>query len=505
MTDLYFSGMEMGWDELVKICESGVEPKPRCIMMSYLYIRKSPEQRAEQLKTFRKKYGGKVMVDSGAYSFLNNYYLAKGMNVKGVSRSESSDAKALLGKEDEYIHRYMDWLEANRDSYDYAVELDIRVIVGKEQLTKWREEFLARKIPIVVVTHTSAGDDINMVKDWAAKGVQYFGIGELVKDRANELAFLRNVADLGLKMHVFQFTPLDLFKYKQWITSVDSTTWLFAEKSGDLMILRGKQPEMYNIRDEPLRAKQCLDSPVIRLFGKEQATEEVMVKHKYYWLNFWNLIEMQKWADLNNEVKGYETAIAQLNESGGVPSWMLEKDRMGRSKAIYAKSRFNAVKHATYARAVHKNAMECNKCVIKDSCMMFQPNELCYFIPFWRKAGGATRDKEQIVRMLQDNVADLYVRLQRGLLVEEVSGGVTDRAVTGLQDQLNKSLELLHRVQSGSTGGMQIAIAAGKDGAMVAMKTGLDQALTEMRAEYGDALMKRIEKRTEEQKEEVQA
>jgi hypothetical protein len=494
---LYFSGFESSWPDLVKLEESTLEHKPKAVMMSYMHMQ-GKSTAWQQLKEFRSKYGGKVMIDSGAFSFLNNDVAEQGKaNASSRDIRTSEGAREWTGKEDEYVHNYMKWAEENRDAYDWLVELDIQKLVGQEKVDAWREEWLAKGLPIVFVMHSNAGDTIETARKWKEKGCKYFGLGSgWTKDNAGDRLFLQQLSECGF-VHMFAFTPADLFSYGKWITSVDSTSWLQAGKQASLFIAKGKKLSGHeDLRHKPIILHQIMKEPVMQLFTQEER-ERAVKEHRYRILNFYNLIELQKWVDNNNEEPGYKTAVDLANAGGTpLPMWAGDTDRLGRSKVIYAKSRFNALKSGMYARELQKSALECNNCIVNDKCPVFEKDALCFFIPTWRKMGGSTRNQEQITRKMEDLIADKFVRYQRASYMEARLGGATDSAVSQFENDLLKAMELLYRVKYGMPGaGMKVALNMTKDGVQVGMALNTEQILADVQAEYGDRLVEKIRKR----------
>lgn len=180
-----------------------------------------------------------------------------------------------------------------------------------------------------------------------------------------------------------------------------------------------------------------------------------------------------------------------------LPAWVNDTDKFGRSKAIYLKSRFNNMKSGVYAREVQKYALVCDNCVVKDTCPVFEPGSLCFFTKEWKKLGAKTRNKEQIERVVENIVADKLGRLERGKYFEAQAGGMLDRTVSALEMDAVKSLELLHRMKYGTSGGVAMAVNVGRDGIQVGVAMSADKLLESVRDEYGDKLTARIQARME--------
>jgi hypothetical protein len=216
------------------------------------------------------------------------------------------------------------------------------------------------------------------------------------------------------------------------------------------------------------------------------------------------LIELQKWVDANNAEPGYKQVQA-LAADGKTPTpeWVGDKDRFGRAKEIYLKSRFNALKSGMYAKTLQQNALECNQCIVGSGngatpvCPAYEAGAVCAFIPIWRKTGAKTRNQDQIIRKLEEIIAEKYVRYQRASLMESMAGGATDAAVSMFENDLAKLLELLHRVKYGAPGGMKVALAMGKEGMIAGISMNADAVLEDVRKEYGDSLADKIKRRYE--------
>lgn len=336
----YFSGLETQPEVTDKFLTAG-KLKLKGAMMSYLTFR-GGQRHTDWLVKWKKDFGVKVMVDSGAHAFV----YAENVEAKAMSsvvagwHPVNSEVEVLLKDPDKYIHEYMDWLEAHRDAYDYAVELDIQKIVGQEKVDVWREEFIARKIPLVIVLHVRAGDNIETVRKWKGKGVDYFGYGEFSGENVQDMRLLREISAEGVKVHVFAFSPHDLGKYLEWMDSTDSSSWLSAGKLGQLVVAKGRSYETPGVKDSPILVMKAV-SVLSEVLDKAEVEASIKAK-KYAPLNFFNMMEMQKWIDTIAHKPAYARQLATAAKGETVlPDWVNEKDKMGRPKSIYLQSRFN--------------------------------------------------------------------------------------------------------------------------------------------------------------------
>lgn len=489
----YFSGLETGPETTDKFLAAG-KTKLKGAMMSFLTFRGN-KRHTEWLVKWRKEYGVKVMVDSGAHAFL----YAENVKSKAISNVAegwhpvNSEVEGLLKDPDKYIHEYMDWLEANRDAYDYAVELDIQKMVGQEKVDAWREEFLARKIPVVIVLHPRAGDTVEVVRTWKAKGVTYFGRGEFTAGNVADMAQLREMAAEGVKIHMFAFSPTDLGKYLEWIDSSDSSSWLAAGKLGQVFPAKGRTYEIEGVKDNPILVHKIVNELSDVLDKAEM--EESIKANKYAPLNWWNQIQMQKWIDTIAHKPAYTRQLATAAAGETVlPDWVTEKDKLGRPKSIYLQSRFNNYRSGVYARKIQENALMCNNCVVKDVCPAFQADAICYFTGEWKKLGAKTRNKDAIIGQLASLIGEKRARLERAKYFESILGGQQDKNVDKLENDLIKTLDVLDRVLYGNQPGVKLNVL-NAPGSTVQIGVNLEQALEGLRSEYGDALTDKIKRR----------
>ena len=336
----YFSGLETGIETTEEFLKAGMGIKGG--MMSFLTFRGS-DKNTQWLKRFRAEYKGKVMIDSGAHAFIYAENIEAG-TVKGGWHPVNKDIDSVLQNIEEYMNSYFDWLENNRDAYDYAVEMDIQKIVGQEKVDAWREEFIKRKIPVVIVLHPRAGDTIDVVKKWKEKGVTYFGRGEFDKENIQDVKMLRDMKDEGVDIHIFAFSPTDLGKFTSLITSSDSSSWLSAGKLGTLIVAKGRQYENIDLKQNPIMVKKAINSEITKVIPKEEIEKQVK-KHKYLYLNWYNMLQLQKWVDTISKQPQYMKQIESAENGETVlPAWVNEFDKFGRPKSIYLKSRFNNYK-----------------------------------------------------------------------------------------------------------------------------------------------------------------
>ena len=497
MTDVVFSGIEGSLDEIETMLKHGY--KVDNFMTAFSSFRKSSSF-IDKLKELKQTYGFKLFVDSGAHAFVFAQNV-KDKKTHGGWHDEAQIVKEFKGHEDDYFQEYLQWLKDNRDVYDYAVELDLQGIVGQEKVEEWRQQLLDSQIPIIFVLHAPAGDNIATIRSWHERGVEYIGMGEIVNDLNKFVMYGREAAKLGMKLHAFGFTPKDLFKYKAFLTTADSSSWLSGSKLAKAVELRGKSLVDINLNDDKIKKASLLNNEFFTIYDIDEVRKKTAGK-QYWFFNFWNLFQMQKWTDVNNGKKGYVEQLKVAEETGQpLPAWANAFDKAGRPKTQYLRSRFNGYKSGAFARQVQKFAMYCNNCPVGGAsgdaplCPMYEAGSVCYFLPMWNKLGMKTRNKKEVDITLQNLVADAYARYQFARMTEQMTG-VVDKNVTSLYESLVKSLDLYNRVRFGVANTNTINMLNVGDN-KVSVRIGSEEALNKVRDLYGEEMTNRIKKRIE--------
>lgn len=203
-------------------------------------------------------YMGDFLLDSGAYTFMQN----------GKSHVEWN----------EYVEQYAAFV--NKNKVEKYFELDIDSVVGYDRAKEYRRklERLTGRQPIPV-WHTSRGKD-EFTK--CAKEYPYVAIGGLVGTGKSEYArkywkyfpwFIRTAHENGAKIHALGFTSLQGIKQFHF-DSVDSTAWTTGNRFGYVYKFTGNSIEK-------------TDAPAgCRVKPKEAAIN-----------NFREWVKFQKWAD----------------------------------------------------------------------------------------------------------------------------------------------------------------------------------------------------------------
>lgn len=165
-----------------------------------------------------------LLLDSGAFTFMQN--------------------KKIKPDWDEYIQRYAEFIVKN--DIKLFFELDIDSVVGLKEVERLRDKLETltnrRCIP---VWHKSRGKEywLKMATDYDYIAIGGIVSGEITKDEYKYFPALIQLAkERGARVHGLGFTNLTgLTRYKFY--SVDSTAWIYGNRSGFLQWFNGKTLE----------------------------------------------------------------------------------------------------------------------------------------------------------------------------------------------------------------------------------------------------------------------
>jgi hypothetical protein len=174
------------------------------LLESFVYIK--PFQLAY------KKYVKNFMLDSGAFTFINN---TKNTSLKSIEI---------------FVGKYIDFI--NKNDIDLFFEMDIDNVIGLSEVEKLREkienETGKKSIPVF---HPERGKQyyLDLVKKY-----NYVSLGGSVTKKWNKKMyeksypwFIKEAKKQNCKIHGLGFTALTKLKLPQYqFTSVDSSTWV---------------------------------------------------------------------------------------------------------------------------------------------------------------------------------------------------------------------------------------------------------------------------------------
>jgi hypothetical protein len=244
---------------------------------SFYYLDKQPET----VEAIRRD-GVRIFCDSGAYS--------------AKTQHEKIDLTAYC----RFIHEHEDIIE-QVDGRPLVAVLDV---IGDARATRHNHvEMQKQGVKPIPVFHF--GSDVSFLQEYVAN-FDYVGLGGLVRkspsrqkewlDRMLNDFLLDGAGRLRCRVHAFGMTSLELLKrYRNLLTSVDSTTWRLWAGNGMLLMPRGQ----VSISNDSADVGQHFDS-----FGTDQQQDmletieragfEVDRLRKHYFSRWtWNAVAFQ--------------------------------------------------------------------------------------------------------------------------------------------------------------------------------------------------------------------
>lgn len=202
------------------------------ILESFYYLMKNP-----QMIKMVNKFGG-FLLDSGAFTFIQG------------NHKEKIDWENYLEQYAEFINKY---------DIKLFFELDIDSIVGLKEVERLRDklEYLTKKKSIPV-WHKNRGKDYFI---WMCKNYPYVALGGIaIKEIPLNIFetsfpwFIRIAHENGAKIHGLGYTGIT--KLKQYhFDSVDSTAWLYGNRSGYIYKFNPQTGLMDKIEKKGFRLK----------------------------------------------------------------------------------------------------------------------------------------------------------------------------------------------------------------------------------------------------------
>jgi len=235
MTELYIAGnLAPGASRSVVtgLITSG-EAVPPYLLSSYYYCREDTD--FKPIGFVYRDHCKSFLLDSGAYTFMDN-----------ISRDpEEIDFQ-------EYTDQYAQFI--NNHDIERFFELDIDNVVGLARTRELRRR-LERKTgkDCIPVWHKSRGKDafLKIAREYDHIAIGGIVAGEFSQDEYQYFRWFTDKAhELGAKIHGLGFTPSNIGKYG--FDSVDSTSWLSAQKFGTVHKFTGSDLQQI---DKPGRAK----------------------------------------------------------------------------------------------------------------------------------------------------------------------------------------------------------------------------------------------------------
>src|SRR5690606_16836939 len=210
---------------------------------------------------------------------LESFYYIKDWQIEYI---KSKDCKMFLldpvaftfmpanNKDDfeDYLYKYINFI--NKHDIKYFFELDVDSVVGLKEVERYREilerETGKKSIP---VWHKSRGKQyfLDMVKEYDYVAIGGIASGEIKRSEYKFFPwFIEQAHKYNCKIHGLGFTNTKLLK-KYKFDSVDSTSWTYGQKTGNIVVFNG---EYIETALTPRKGKRLKD---ITLVDKHNLTE----------------------------------------------------------------------------------------------------------------------------------------------------------------------------------------------------------------------------------------
>lgn len=234
---VYLAGTEA--QENKSLIEKG---KIKHAFISYYYLR---NRTTHELMSFYRKHIDRIVVDSGAHTFL--------------SESESIKTASSLRKKNktketpfEFMEKYKRWVKEFYQYFDNFVELDIGEIVGQENVLRWRKELKELGVynKCITVYHKnvmSIKDFDDMLDDSQSKYVALEGFRSGRRGFAY-LPLIKKCYDRKIKVHGFAMTKDSVVENYPFY-SVDSTSWRAGNQYGTAKVLTSEGTKIIRFKD----------------------------------------------------------------------------------------------------------------------------------------------------------------------------------------------------------------------------------------------------------------
>lgn len=236
------------------------------------------------------KNGGLAMQHNTAQNILESYYYARAYKwlTQLIPRFRSfmldSGAFTFMSDPtnttpwDEYVEQYADFI--NRHKIDLFFELDIDSAVGLKETERLRAklEKLTGK-QCIPVWHKSRGKDywLRMASEYDYIAIGGIVSGEIKRSEHKHFPwFIKTARERGAKVHGLGYTNLQGIKRYPFY-SVDSTAWLYGNRSGIIFQFNGNTLVKTKAPD-----------------GKRLRSREAAIHNFNEWVKFAQYMEMRR-------------------------------------------------------------------------------------------------------------------------------------------------------------------------------------------------------------------
>ena len=352
----------------------------------------------------KEEIGGKLMIDSGAYTFLF-----------GAEKDTAHEYDF-----DEYFSDYLRFLVEYRDYVDVYVELDLQQLVGEEKVEEWRRMFWENGLKPVYVWHY---EDLDEIGRWLER-TDYIAFAT---EEENWFDVMNDVLRLhpGTKIHVLAKTiSPEVFEWG--VTSCDSSVATISGANAEFIVFKdGRLTHSTRVWDDLAGFLDQVE--MVREFAEEKGidldsmVERIRVEEHLPTLMFFNVIVM-------------EYGIEQMRKEFG-----LESEEQESEKPSGQKMKKKKVKKRV-------EGFSCAVCKVADGCKFYDGNTkqcplLIRRVEDWRVRRVSSDWENAMLKLINERI----MRYERLRIFEEISGTVNREATKledGIADLITKYLML---------------------------------------------------------------
>ena len=326
------------------------------VLLSYYYMRDMGAGAKKALEE-AKDAGMWVLVDSGAYTFLQQY--------KYNVQHEFTHAEMVRDLRANH-KAHVEWIGEHAHLIDAYAELDLDQLVGEEEIWEWRENYrkAGGKAEIIVTPHDNFLDQVDQ---FAKRGYTYMGAGA-GNDDATLSQLFSHPKLRESRMRVHGWAKTDWKSIAIWpYYSVDSSSWLAGAEYGDTFkYLGNRKMRVFDNKRKTIRQQWVRD------FEELGINEEDILADKDWAVDQWNCSQWVKYAE---DMVEYNTNAYWLTADERSESTALARNEYRTDQAIIrhdASAVVDVRDHPT-----QEFGRYCSTCYLASKCPVYEKDTTC--------------------------------------------------------------------------------------------------------------------------------
>lgn len=446
----------------MRLCLAGAEKfshilkraKVRSSLVSYWYLKdKSDGEIASLLSNLAWDEDCFVLLDSGAFSFHER---AREELPKGKQRFAERYVLELYGQEvEEYLRGYLDFLKKWGDRFSGYVELDLG---DEREKTRLRMRFHEEGLDPIPVYHQRDPFSylIKLMEDY-----DYIALGAVANMPEDEVRrisarIFRRAREYGVKLHGLGMTKVEMMKRFPWY-SVDSITWISSVKYGRIPWYSRKRKK-FVVFGSSRQARAGILQPLdkIKVFRKELEAEgidiEKLLAEDYEEVMFTAAVAYRNLEEaISHSRREWKETCEKISKARRESPYR-PKPPVQTPEALEKRKRTEEGRlppNLTVGVAAKRlPGLRCDNCYLSEECPYYEEGASCKLAAeFSSLTRRLTGSKPSLVDLLLEKLRLDAKRYHRGVVFEEVSGGVLDKTVTSLSYQISRDIVLLAKLQ----------------------------------------------------------